>query len=523
MNPRATALLAALVLAGLACQVLAPRGGGGLGGIASATPPHTLTPAVNAQGSPFPTVFAPVEIVSALPPTSSAAQTPIPAALVTPLPTPLGGGNYLSQNGDTFESLALRFRTTVEVIQARNPALAPAAFSPRDTLPPGTPLDLPFDGIPNNRFATRLLPDSEVVFSPGAASFDVRGYVLAQPGFLAGYSEVLTHTQPALAGWEIVALYARQYSLNPRLLLALLEYQSRALSEPNPDAFLLRHPLAVESAAMEPGLSHQLGWAGNQLNYGYYGWRLGTVLSFNLADGPVRYGDGSLNAGSFALARLLGLMYRADGFGRAAGAEGLMATYDRLFGSPFSLAYEPLIPGRLTQPELQLPFEPGKPWAFTGGPHSSFGRTLPWGALDFGPPAEVAGCAPSPEWVTAVAPGTVTYSHDGLLELDIGGGWTIVYLHVETRDRTPAGAVVARGDRLGHPSCEGGRSTGSHLHLSRRYHGEWLAADGFAPFVLSGWVARAGSGSYLGTLTNGERVVEACACARAQTRIWLEP
>lgn len=519
MGARGAAVVAALALAGLACQWLAPRGGGELAGIPSATPLPTLTPAAALLGSAVPTVFDPVAIVTVAPPT----PVPPPLVLATPLPTPQGGGNYLSQNGDTFETLALRFRTSLEAIQARNPALAPAGLGPRDALPPGTPLDLPLEGVPNPRFATRLLPDSEVVNSPGAAGFDVRGFVLGQPGYLAAYSQVLTPTQPALAGWEIVALYARQYSLNPRLLLALLEYQSGALSQPNPDPFFLRHPLGVESVSMQPGLSHQLGWAGNQLNYGYYGWRLGTALSFGLADGPVRYGDGSLNAGSFAVARLLGLMYRSAGFERAASAEGLMATYTRLFGSAFALAYEPLLPGRLTQPELQLPFEPGRAWTFTGGPHSSYGRTLPWGALDFGPPAEASGCAPSAEWVTAVAAGTVVYSHDGLLELDVGNGWTIVYLHLATQDRAPAGAVVARGERLGHPSCEGGRATGTHIHLSRRYNGEWLAADGFVPFVMSGWVARAGAGSYLGTLTRGDVVIEACSCARAQTRLWLEP
>ena len=515
---RGATLIAALVLASVACQFLSRGSGAGLE-IATATPPHTLTPAVSAGGTPVATVFDPVEIVSALPPT----LTPEPAVLATPLATPAGGGNYQSQNGDTLESLALRFRTSVEVILARNPGLVAAGVGVRETLPPGQPLDLPYEGIPNPRFSNRLLPDSELVNSPATAGFDVRGFVLSQPGFLASYTEVLTHTQPAKAGWEIVALYARTYSINPRLLLALLEHQSGALSNPEPGEFLRRHPLAVQSAAMEPGLSHQLGWVGNQLNYGYYGWRLGTVLSFNIAEGPVRYGDGTLNAGSFALARVLGLMYRADGVGQAAGPEGVMATYQRLFGSAFSLAWEPLIPGRLTQPELQLPFETGKPWAFTGGPHSSYGRTLPWGALDFGPPAEVAGCAPSPEWATAVAAGTVIYSQDGLLELDVGNGWTVVYLHLATQDRAPAGTVVARGERLGHPSCEGGRATGAHVHMSRRYNGEWLAADGLAPFVMSGWTAHAGTGSYLGSMVNGERVVEACSCARAQTRLWIEP
>jgi hypothetical protein len=49
------------------------------------------------------------------------------------------------------------------------------------------------------------------------------------------------------------------------------------------------------------------------------------------------------------------------------------------------------------------------------------------------------------------------------------------------------GTLVEQGDALGHPSCEGGRSTGKHVHLARKYNGEWIAADGPIPFVLSGW------------------------------------
>src|SRR5690606_9200812 len=101
--------------------------------------------------------------------------------------------------------------------------------------------------LPANAFNTRLLPDSEVVFSPAAAGFDVRGFVLSQPGFLASYTEVLTYSQPALAGWQIVEQYARHYSINPRLLLALLEYHSGALSNPAPDPWWREHALGANA------------------------------------------------------------------------------------------------------------------------------------------------------------------------------------------------------------------------------------------------------------------------------------
>ena len=51
------------------------------------------------------------------------------------------------------------------------------------------------------------------------------------------------------------------------------------------------------------------------------------------------------------------------------------------------------------------------------------------------------------------------------------------------------GTWVENNTPLGHPSCEGGQATGTHVHIARKYNGEWLAADGPLPMVLSGWIA----------------------------------
>ena len=445
--------------------------------------------------------------------------TPTTAALAVP-PTgtepPPAGANYQAQSGDTIPSLALRFRTDPGTILQSNPGL-PAT----QTLSPGAWLNLPEAGIPANGFANRLLPDSQVVFAPSALSFDVQAFVQSQPGFLATYTEVLSPTQPAMAGWQLVADYARRYSINPRLLLALLELQSQALSNPNPDPAQRDHPLNAIGPAMLPGLSHQLGWAGNQLLYGFYGWQDGSLLNFGTTDGGLREGDSRLNPGSFAVARLLGLLYNRANFARVTAPDGFPAVFRRLFGDAQAADDTPLIPGGLAQPEMQLPFEPGKPWAFSSGPHPGYGSSLPWAALDFAPPSEKPGCAASPEWDVAVRAGQIVYSDNGLVDLNVGGGWTVVYLHVATLDRAPVGTAVHAGDRLGHPSCEGGEASGSHLHISRRYNGEWIAAGGFAPFVLSGWTAHADPVPYKGSLTNGDRTIVACACSTASTRLEL--
>jgi hypothetical protein len=72
---------------------------------------------------------------------------------------------------------------------------------------------------------------------------------------------------------------------------------------------------------------------------------------------------------------------------------------------------------------------------------------------------------------------------------------------------------------IGYPSCEGGRSTGTHVHVARKYNGEWLPADSAIPFTLSGWVAHKGSAAYKGTLSKGGLIVTACECGDAYTAV----
>ena len=64
-----------------------------------------------------------------------------------------------------------------------------------------------------------------------------------------------------------------------------------------------------------------------------------------------------------------------------------------------------------------------------------------------------------------------------------------------------------RGDKLGHPSCEGGVATGTHLHFVRKYNGEWVAADGPLSFVMDGWTVHVGARPYEGTMTRGDKVI----------------
>jgi LasA protease len=110
-----------------------------------------------------------------------------------------------------------------------------------------------------------------------------------------------------------------------------------------------------------------------------------------------------------------------------------------------------------------------------------------------------------------------------VLDLDGDGdertGWVIFYFHIGTEGRDPVGKVLQTGDPIGHPSCEGGRTTGTHVHIARKYNGEWMPADGIVPYDLGGWIAHKGAAEYDGTLTRAGRVIIACTCAGASSHI----
>jgi hypothetical protein len=117
-----------------------------------------------------------------------------------------------------------------------------------------------------------------------------------------------------------------------------------------------------------------------------------------------------------------------------------------------------------------------------------------------------------------MAEGIVTRSDFGAVVVDMDGdgyagtGWAITYMHLETRDRVAAGTTVRAGDRLGHPSCEGGFSNGTHTHIARTYNGRWIAADGDLPFNMSGWVSQGLGTEYDGLLLRDGESKEACVC-----------
>jgi LysM repeat protein len=468
----------------------------------------------DAARGPTPT-FAPLSVSIPVREDGAPLVTPTPDAPRS-LPTPRQLANeYVVQPGDTLGSVAKYFGVGLASLLEAND------LSEEDILALGTTLKIPppEPGTPGSSF--KVIPDSELVYGPASADFDVEAFVLVQGGYLSGYTEEIG--TEIVSGADVVTRVARDYSVNPRLLLALLEHESHWVTEADPPPGSLDYPLGFVHPN-RVGLYHQLAFAANELNRGFYLWRVNAIGTWVLNDGTVVPINPTINAGTAAVQSFFAVLDDRAAWDQDVTVYGLFQTDFFLFGNPFDRALESLTPQGLTQPSMALPFEPGVLWAFTGGPHAAWDSGSGWGALDFAPP-DVMACAVSEQWVTAVADGFIVRSSDGAVVQDLDGdgyeqtGWNVLYMHVFQQDRIAEGSYAYAGDRIGHPSCEGGISNASHLHLARKYNGEWIPADGSLPFVLGGWESSGDGLEYDGFLRRGSTSLEAVEGANERNQI----
>jgi hypothetical protein len=176
---------------------------------------------------------------------------------------------------------------------------------------------------PNPGSSLKLIPDSELVYGPSSAQFDISAFIQGHGGYLASYTQDVEGEY--LTGEQIITRAAQNYSVNPRLLLAMLEYRSGWVTNPTPEN--VDYPLGFYDDYYA-GLSRQVTWAANNLNRGYYAWRVNAISTLPLNDGTYVPLDLTINAGPRAYSifvvqsPVLGLRW----------ARRFFQTYNQLFG-----------------------------------------------------------------------------------------------------------------------------------------------------------------------------------------------
>jgi LysM repeat protein len=458
------------------------------------------------QGTPLP-VAPPVDtgtmIVPTADPTRPGANVPI-------------AQEYVVQPGDTLSGIAAANGVSVTTLLQINNLSNP------DQLEVGQVIQLP-EPPQDQGSDFKIVPDSRMVRGPGSGEFNVEEFVRRRPGYIREATD--TVNDETFTAAQIVERVALEYSVDPRLLLALLEFKSGWITNPQPDESAKTYPMGAQASPLgfdRNGLYRQLTWAADQLNYGYYGWKNRGLDSVEFTDGTRLRFAGSLNAGTVGVQYLLSQYNDFYTWQEQVGSNGFYRTYTSYFGDPFAGAADPVVPVGLEQPELTFPFPQGDPWFYTGGPHGGWGSGSAWAAIDFAPPDDInlvsSACYVSQFFATAVAPGVIARTDEGTVILDLDGdgdestGWTVLYLHMAAEDRIAAGTTVRIGDRIGRPSCEGGFSNGTHMHIARRYNGEWIPASCEScpqgqerpPFIMNGWTVVGFTGQeYQGIMVKG--------------------
>jgi LasA protease len=440
---------------------------------------------------------------------------------------------YYAQSGDMLSAVASRFGVDASEI------ISDADLTQTTLIDPGTLLVIPNRITEATTPNIQIMPDAEVIFSKTATDFDVADYINKANGYLSSFNDYLGSTG-LISGGDAIERLAVENSINPRLLLGLLEFESRWVRGKPVDILHTDYPMGFNDFHFK-GMTVQMVWAINNMSIAYYGWRAGTLTYLDFPDGTKLRLDPRLNAGTVALQYLFSRVHSRSQWSQIINPEsGFPGMYAQMFGDPWARAeaVNPIFPPALSQPPLVLPFDPKTKWNLTGGPHNGWGQisTKIYGtthsvfaAIDFAPVNSHSGCDISPYWVTASAAGLVVRSDQGAVMVDLDGdgyeqtGWDLLYMHISSQGRVAVGTWLEVNDHIGHASCEGGVSTGTHLHFARKYNGEWVTADGPIPFVLGGWRVVAGANAYEGKLVRGDQVVIADPVGESKSSIVRQP
>ncbi len=322
--------------------------------------------------------------------------------------------------------------------------------------------------------------NSRLVYSPEEMiNLDLDRFIERSAPHLAPYRETLSH-------WSAYA------SISPKIVLSLVEMQSKMISDPtklestvsDPDDS--KRPLGALIA--KAGFSDQLRDGLSQLAGSFYAYPT------NTDDLPLRGRD----AGA-ATAALIELLGSPDALAR------LLTVYSDLFPNAPDLSQP--TPGarfhdKATAPApnfLQLPYGIGLSWIFNGS-HTFIGNNQgPPSSLDFSRNWPGWGANTSNDWVVAAHGGTVIIHSSCFAEVIGAGGWSTSYYHLDNiavgNGQTVQGnqRVANYANNQAQALCGGGSSTGPHIHFSLRRNGEFTSLAGVS---LSGFVVHPGNFDY---------------------------
>jgi murein DD-endopeptidase MepM/ murein hydrolase activator NlpD len=352
-------------------------------------------------------------------------------------------------------------------------------------------------------FSEQSLSDGQFVYGPNVQDFNIKAYLKVNAPHLMIYAD---------------DIYERSeyFSINPKVLLTILEVHSQLIS--NPESAAVENPFDFS----EMSFITQIESISRTMTDAYY-LHLYTYSALppserNLPAITVQGGEqliaaSETNAGTYAIIAGLARCENEETIFQVldnSNPDGFYQTYVRLFAGDDPLdesnhVYHPGEAGALAAPDnlLQLPYSRGESWKF-GGVHDSSGgggSGSPFNdasSLDFFPGSVSWDADTSNMWVVASAPGVPTRISACYFKVTHSDGWETTYYHLENI-LTISGSIN-QNDRIGviantlaEATCSGGFATGPHVHFSLKRNGALVAIDGTP---LSGWYVHSGRWNY---------------------------
>ena len=343
--------------------------------------------------------------------------------------------------------------------------------------------------------ARRFLSMDELVYAPDFDSGAIQTYVGAAGGDLADVSLYVDGRRyPFGAALIGQTLY---YSVSPKIILALIEYQADLVTQPNqPNE---RYTWAVGYAGDEgrfAGFGAQMRWATREMFYARRDLPVRPALRF--ADGEAD-APAYLSNAQYVMARLLAPTIRADRLDVALWQ--FNETYERLFGTlPVQVPTGNAPPVILHHPLKEL--FPVTSFFDHGGPflmrNMSAGIMTYWGhnetdmafAYNGHDGWDYAAAPPDPAF--AAATGTVIFA--GIADdncdtraviVEHGADLRTLYWHL-SQVNVDIGQTVAQGEQIGVVGNTG-CSKGPHLHFGVQYRGVNIDPYGWCSATPDPW------------------------------------
>ncbi len=308
---------------------------------------------------------------------------------------------------------------------------------------------------------------------------------------------------------DVLVSLSSLYSLNPKLLLALLDLQSGLVSSSQASGEQFAWAMGYRGdGGGRRGLYSQLRWAARELRYAVRDYALkadGPPPPLSFADGSRQEVAADLPFSRYVLARVLAPTVGPGGLGVR--MDGLVNAYTRLFDDPrlAPVDWPPPAEPFMTRPMREnFPitsfFDHDAPFLSENGSLHTY-----WGRIETdvnfaydGHTGWDYGMGP-PDEVLAAAPGVVTFagnSDDGCatparaVVIDHGNGYRTLYWHLASIN-VEAAQTVAAGDVLG-VAGESGCAIGAHLHLQVQYLGRDVDPYGWCGLAPDPWAQSPG-------------------------------